>query len=120
MRRLIALFAALLIMAGFAAPAQAGTVTFGTRSGNVVTYVNDTGSVTQGYIEAFYTGGKTATFVASDNALNFSVGTHVTYKRVLEKWGTRYYWVNRYVFDGYNIYLNVPAHSTVTVTGTVN
>jgi len=102
-----------------ASPAFAQPVSFGTRTGNVVTYVNNTNEIAQGYLDNYYTGGKIATFTASSNAQYFSYGTHVTYKRVLQQHGVRYVWVNVYVFDGYNLWLNVPAHSTATVTGSI-
>jgi hypothetical protein len=102
-----------------AGSALAQPVSFGTRSGNVVTYVNNTDETAQGYLENYNTGGKTATFTASSNAQYFSYGTHVTYTRMLKQFGTRYVWVYAYVFDGYNLWLNVPAHSTATVTGSI-
>ncbi len=99
-----------------ASPVQAQqAVAWGTRVGNVVTYVNNTNDVAQGYLDNYYTGGKQATFTASDNALLFSSGIHVTYTRV--KVGYR--WISVYKFDGYNLWLNVPANSTVTVTGSI-
>lgn len=102
-----------------ASSALAQPVSFGTRVGNVVTYVNNTDETAQGYLENYYTGGKTATFTASSNAQYFSYGQHTTYTRMLKQYGTRYVWVYVYVFDGYNLWLNVPAHSTVTVTGSI-
>src|SRR5664279_3262892 len=115
----VAFVFSLTFLMASASPSHAQPVSFGTRTGNVVTYVNNSGEVAQGYLDNYYTGGKIATFTASSNAQYFSYGTHVTYTRMLKQYGTRYVWVYVYVFDGYNLWLNVPAHSTVTVTGSI-
>ncbi len=88
----------------------------GTQTKSIATFVNDTDIEKPGFIPYFATTSKIGALIASANSTYFSCGEHVTYTRVLKRFGTRWIWMNVNVFDGYNITVNVPAHSTVTVT----
>lgn len=118
-RSFAAFTAVLLISLGvishISKPAFAMGVTFGTQVGKTVTYVNNTDQETQGYINYFATTSKQGALIASPNAISFTCGEHVTWKYVTRKFGYRWITSPIYVFDGYNLFLNVPAQSIVTV-----
>lgn len=102
----------LVAVSSFAKPAQAAlSYVPGVQVGKVLTYVNTTDQTLPGYYPYFATTSKIGALVASDNALYFSCGQHVTWGTY--KIGYKTYW--KYLFDGYNITVNVPANSTVTV-----
>jgi hypothetical protein len=114
--RNIALAAVLALVV--ALPVSAAAPVWGVRTGDTVTCTNATSVATDCFGTQtdyfFKTNGVRYSFTCS---VTCTWGEHVTFTRVQVRIGARYTWVSRYVFDGYNVWLTVPANSTVSYTG---
>jgi hypothetical protein len=54
---------------------------------------------------------------SSTDPIPYAANRLYTYTRMLVRYGVRYVWVYRYVQTGWLIVANVPAHTTLTITG---
>lgn len=111
---LLALASVLVVLSPSEAGAAGEPYVYGTQSGQTMTFVNNFDVKGSGY--AVFASKVNVTCTAPDGTEGFWTNDHTTYTRVLAKYGTRYVWVYRYVYDGENIGLYIPAHSTVVIT----